>query len=99
MKNMRYSLRTLIILMGAVPLWIYLTAIISTENRAQTVYKPSLLVTPMLLAGIAAALYRLTKSLPDGLAIAVLLSPIIPLAWMLAVRTINTLWPLHTLWP
>jgi len=50
----------------------------------------ALVIVPILLGGITAALYRLTKRMPDGLAIAALLSPIIPLAWTLAVRISNT---------
>jgi len=79
---MRYRLRTLLILMAAVPLWIYVVTIVATSTRSG--FEPkALVVAPVLLAGISAALYWLTRPLRDGLAIAVLLSPIIPLGWIL----------------
>jgi peptidoglycan/LPS O-acetylase OafA/YrhL len=88
MHRMRYRLRTLLILLAAAPLWIYVITIVTTENRAG--FEPkALIVAPILLAGITAALYRLTRRMPDGLAIAALLSPIIPLAVLLAVRISN----------
>jgi hypothetical protein len=72
---MRFRLRTLLIVMAAAPLWIYVTTI-AGESRMGFDRK-AIVVAPVLLAGISAALYWLTRPLRDGLAIAVLLSPII----------------------
>jgi hypothetical protein len=90
---MQYRLRTLLILMAAAPVWVYLTTIVSTANRDQRLDKAAMVLAPILLAGIAAAVYRLTRRLPGGFAIAVLLSPMIPLIWILAVRTFNRYFP------
>ena len=86
----RFRLSTLLILMAAAPLWIYLITILSTANKFQRLDGTVLIVAPILLSGITAAIYRLTRTMPDGLAVAALLSPIIPLAWILAVRISNT---------
>lgn len=90
---MRYSLRSLLIVMAAAPLWIYLIAAIATANRLQRLDGTVLVVAPILLVGITAALYRLTRKIPDGLALAVLLAPMIPLGWILFVRAVNTYLP------
>jgi hypothetical protein len=85
---MRYRLRTLLVLMGAAPLWIYVIAIIATSNRAGRFDSKSLIITHILLGGIAAALYRLTRRLPEGLAIAILLAPMIALGSLLVASVL-----------
>jgi hypothetical protein len=85
---MQFRLRTLLIVLAAAPLWVYVTTIISTANRLQRLDRTGLVMVPILLAGIAAALYWLIRQLPDGLAIAVLLSPIIVLG-VLAISAIS----------
>ena len=45
----------------------------------------------VLLAGITAAIYRLTRELPEGFAIAFFLSPMIPLGWIFTIWFINRL--------
>jgi hypothetical protein len=66
--------RTIMILMGAVPIWAYLIAGVS---QGFGLGAAGFLIAPIGLVGIAAALYRLTRRLTEGFAIAVLMSPIV----------------------
>jgi hypothetical protein len=83
---MRFRLRTLMILVAAVPIWGYLITIVSQSPGFGIL---GVVVAPLVLISIAGAIYRMTKPLPDGLAIAILLSPIIALGSLLAIAAVN----------
>ncbi|HEY2414618.1 MAG TPA: hypothetical protein VGI40_20390 [Pirellulaceae bacterium] len=82
----RFRLRTLLIMGAALPIWAYLIAVVANSPGFGAL---GLVVAPVVLVGIAAAVYRLTMTLADGFAIAVLLSPILTLALLLIVAAIT----------
>jgi hypothetical protein len=83
---MRYRLRTLLIVLVAVPIWAYLITLVTHSPGFGAL---GIGVTPLVLIGITAAIFQLTKGLADGLAIAILLSPVISLASLLIVAAIT----------
>ena len=72
----RYNLRTLLILATAVPVWVFLTVVLP-QSPGFGGNPLAFVIVPLALAGIAAAIYRLTRTIVDGFAIAILLSPIV----------------------
>ena len=81
----RYRLRTLLILAAAAPIWAFLIVALYQSPGFGVL---GLGIGPLVFVGIAAAVYRLTRTVAGGLAIAVLLSPIIAVGVLLAVATI-----------
>jgi hypothetical protein len=84
---MRFRLRTLMIAFAAAPVWIYVAFNVSQFRAGFS--GGHFVFSLLLLCGIATALYRLTRTLPEGFAIAVFLSPMIPLGWIFAESFIN----------
>jgi hypothetical protein len=81
---MRFRLRTLLILAAAAPIWTFL--IVGLPQSPGFGGNPlRFVVVPLALSGIAAAIYRLTRTLEDGFAIAVFLSPIIAFGVLMCV--------------
>jgi len=83
---MRYRLPTLVILSASAPIWAYLITVVSQSPGFGLV---GCVATPIVLVGVAAAMYQLTRAFPDGFAIAVFLSPIISLASLLVVAAMT----------
>src|SRR5688572_23742989 len=75
----RYSLRTLLILLAAAPLWIFLIVVLPQSPGLGPV---GFVIVPLVLVGVAAAIHRLTRTAVDGWAIAALLSPIIAFSFL-----------------
>ena len=76
---MRYRLRTLLILLAAVPAWLFLIVVLPQSPGLGPV---GFVTVPLVLVGVAAAIHRLIKTAEDGWAIAVLLSPIIAFGFL-----------------
>ena len=79
---MRFRLRTLLILLAAMPPWVYLVVVLPQSPGLGTV---GYVAVPLVLVAVAAAIHRLTRNLLDGWAIAALLSPLIASGFLVVV--------------
>ena len=82
---MRFRLRTLLLVLAAVPIWVYLIVMVPLGTGFGS-GSMRYVIAPIVLVGIAAAGFWLLRSFRDGLAWSVLLSPVIALGSLLIFK-------------
>jgi hypothetical protein len=88
MNAMRFRLRTLLLLLAAVPIWAYLIVIVP-QGTGFGGGAWRFVVAPFVLSGIALACFWPLRRFRDGAALSVLLSPVVALGSVLIAQALS----------